>query len=99
MISTLYEVLQLMVLVLTVFFLVVAVEYRKLSFAIIAFAVGNLFLSMSFAVLGAPLVAVFNATVFSGAIAILFLSTMNLEEPEVEEAGLDQRPSEGDKIQ
>jgi NADH:ubiquinone oxidoreductase subunit 6 (subunit J) len=88
MISTLYEILQLLVLVLTVSFLVVAVEYRKLSFAIIAFAVGNLFLSISFAVLGAPLVAVFNATVFSGAIAILFLSAMNLESPEVEEEGL-----------
>ncbi|TFF84625.1 hypothetical protein EU524_00750 [Candidatus Thorarchaeota archaeon] len=96
MISTLYEVLQLVVLVLTVLFLMVAVEYRKLSFAIIAFAVGNLFLSMSFAVLGAPLVAVFNATVFSGAIAILFLSTMNLEAPEVEEEGLGYRASEED---
>lgn len=94
MISTLYEVLQLVVLVLTVLFLVVAVEYRKLSFAIIAFAVGNLFLSMSFAVLGAPLVAVFNATVFSGAVAILFLSAMNLESPEVQEEGLDGSSAE-----
>jgi NADH:ubiquinone oxidoreductase subunit 6 (subunit J) len=92
MISTLYEILQLLVLVLTVFFLMVAVEYKKLSFAIIAFAVGNLFLSISFAVLGAPLVAVFNATVFSGAIAILFLSAMNLESPEVEEEGLGTSP-------
>jgi NADH:ubiquinone oxidoreductase subunit 6 (subunit J) len=89
MISTLFEVLQLITLVLTALFLVVAVEYRRLSFAIISFAVGNLFLSIAFAVLGAPLVAVFNATVFSGAVAILFLSAMNLETPPGDDSDLE----------
>ncbi|MBN2227994.1 MAG: hypothetical protein JW779_00250 [Candidatus Thorarchaeota archaeon] len=85
MITTLLEVLQVIILVLMFIFLVVSIEYRKLSFAIIAFAVGNGFLSLSFFVLGAPLVAVFNLSVFSGAVAILFLVTMNLDTPENEE--------------
>jgi NADH:ubiquinone oxidoreductase subunit 6 (subunit J) len=85
MISNLIEVLQVVILVLMFIFLVGAIEYRKLSFAIIAFAVGNGFLSLSFFALGAPLVAVFNLSVFSGAVAILFLVTMNLDSSEVEE--------------
>ena len=85
MISTIIEVLQVAILVLSFIFLVGAIEYRKLSFAIVAFAVGNGFLSLSFFALGAPLVAVFNLSVFSGAVAILFLVTMNLETPEDEE--------------
>lgn len=85
MISTLIEVLQIIILILMFLFLAAAIEYRKLSFAIIAFAVGNGFLSLSFFILGAPLVAVFNLSVFSGAVAILFLAAMNLESPESEE--------------
>ena len=81
MISEPFEFVQLILLILTVAFLLLAVEYRKLSFAVIAFAVGNGFLSLAFFALGAPLVGAFNATVFSGAIAILFLITMNLDTP------------------
>ncbi len=94
MISTLIEVLQIGILVLMFIFLAVAIEYRKLSFSIIAFAVGNGFLSLSFFILGAPLVAVFNLSVFSGAVAILFLAAMNLENPEVEEEGLNSSEEE-----
>ena len=94
MISTLIEVLQVVILVLMFIFLVGAVEYRKLSFAIVAFAVGNGFLSLSFFALGAPLVAVFNLSVFSGAVAILFLVTMNLETPEDEEDDNETTTSE-----
>ncbi len=90
MISNLIEVLQVAILVLMLIFLVGAIEYRKLSFAIIAFAVGNGFLSLSFFALGAPLVAVFNLSVFSGAVAILFLVTMNLDSSEVEEEDVDE---------
>lgn len=85
MISTVIEVLQIIILIMAFLFLAIAIEYRKLSFAIIAFAVGNGFLSLTFFALGAPLVAVFNLSVFSGAVAILFLAAMNLESPEVEE--------------
>lgn len=84
MISEPFEFAQLILLILTVVFLLLAVEYRKLSFAVIAFAVGNGFLSLAFFALGAPLVGAFNATVFSGAIAILFLITMNLDAPGIE---------------
>ena len=94
MISTLLEVLQVAILVLMFIFLAVAIEYRKLSFSIIAFAIGNGFLSLSFFILGAPLVAVFNLSVFSGAVAILFLAAMNLENPEIEEEGLDTSEDE-----
>jgi NADH:ubiquinone oxidoreductase subunit 6 (subunit J) len=94
MISTLIEVLQVVILVLTFIFLVGAIEYRKLSFAIVAFAVGNGFLSLSFFALGAPLVAVFNLSVFSGAVAILFLVTMNLEDPKEEEDEIENTVSE-----
>ncbi|TFG31921.1 hypothetical protein EU527_11380 [Candidatus Thorarchaeota archaeon] len=94
MISTLIEVLQIIFLVMMLLFLVVAIEYRKLSFAIIAFAIGNGFLSLSFFALGAPLVAVFNLSVFSGAVAILFLAAMNLQPPEIEDEGLGNENSE-----
>ena len=94
MISTLLEVLQIIILVMMFLFLAVAIEYRKLSFAIIAFAVGNGFLSLSFFILGAPLVGVFNLSVFSGAVAILFLAAMNLESPAVEDEGLGTDESE-----
>ena len=94
MISTLIEVLQVVILVLTFIFLVGAIEYRKLSFAIVAFAVGNGFLSLSFFTLGAPLVAVFNLSVFSGAVAILFLVTMNLEDPKEAEDEIENKVSE-----
>ena len=93
MISTLIEVLQVVILVLTFIFLVGAIEYRKLSFAIVAFAVGNGFLSLSFLALGAPLVAVFNLSVFSGAVAILFLVTMNLDDPKEEEDEIENAVS------
>ncbi|NHJ13002.1 MAG: hypothetical protein EAX95_04960 [Candidatus Thorarchaeota archaeon] len=81
MISTVSEVIQLLILILTAAFFIIAIEYRKLSFSVIAFAVANGVLSLSFVILGAPYVAFFNCTVFSGAFAILFLTTMNLDEP------------------
>ena len=84
MISTLFEIAQLVILVIALVFFVVAIEYRKLSFAIIAFAVANSFLSLSFFALGAPVVAVFNLSVFSGAFVILFLAMMSMEAPEDE---------------
>jgi NADH:ubiquinone oxidoreductase subunit 6 (subunit J) len=81
MISEPFEFAQLIVLILTIVFLLLAVEYKKLSFAVIAFAVGNGFLSLAFFALGAPYVAVFNFSVFSGAVAILFLAAMSLDTP------------------
>ncbi len=87
MISEPMEFIQLLILILTVVFLIVAVEYRRLSFAIISFATGNGLLSLAFFALGAPYAAVFNFSVFSGAIAILFLAAMNLESPEEESGG------------
>ncbi|MBD3408067.1 MAG: hypothetical protein GF411_18245 [Candidatus Lokiarchaeota archaeon] len=86
MISEPFEFAQLIILVLAVVFLVIAIEYRKLSFAIISFAVGNGFLSLAFFALGAPIVAAFNFSVFSGAFLIVFLATMNLDAPEEEPA-------------
>ncbi len=94
MISEPFEFAQLIILVLAVVFLLLAVEYRKLSFAVIAFAVGNVFLSMLMFALGAPYVAVFNASVFSGAVAILFLATINLEDPGEEEDETTENDSE-----
>ncbi len=89
MISQPFEFAQLIVLILTVVFFLLAIEYRKLSFAVIAFAVGNGFLSLTFFALGAPFVAVFNFSVFSGAIAILFLAAMSLEAPAEDECPED----------
>ena len=82
MISTPFEILQLVVLILMLVFFVLAIEYRRLVFAIISFAVANGFLSLLFFVLGAPYVAVFNFSVFSGAVAILFLAVLNMEPPD-----------------
>ncbi len=84
-----FEFIQLIVLILTVVFFLLAIEYRKLSFAVIAFAIGNGFLSLTFFALGAPFVAVFNFSMFSGAIAILFLAAMSLEAPAEEECPED----------
>ncbi len=92
MISQPLEFVQLAILVLALGFLVVAVEHRRLALAIIAFAVGNGLLSLLYFVLGAPYVAVFNFSVFSGAIAILFLATMSLATPE-EAAGVPEDES------
>ena len=87
MISQPMEFIQLIILMLTVVFLIVAIEYRRLTFAVISFAVANGFLSLAFFALGAPYVAVFNFSVFSGAVAILLLATMSLESPENEQPG------------
>ncbi|NHI82907.1 MAG: hypothetical protein EAX81_01200 [Candidatus Thorarchaeota archaeon] len=89
------EVIQLLILVLTVVFFIVAIEYRKLSFSVIAFALANGILSLSFVILGAPYVAFFNCTVFSGAFAILFLTTMNLDEP----GEAETEPKTGDEVE
>ena len=90
MISEPFEIAQLIILVLVVVFLLLAVEYKKLSFAVIAFAIGNVFLSMLMFALGAPYVAVFNASVFSGAVAILFLATINLQDPDEDEESTEE---------
>ena len=90
MITQPIEFVQLFILVLAVVFLIVAVEYKRLYFAIISFALGNGFVSLAFFALGAFYVAVFNLTVFSGAVVIMFLTMMNLESPEDEkEEGSD----------
>ncbi|MCF2136565.1 MAG: hypothetical protein K9W43_04915 [Candidatus Thorarchaeota archaeon] len=94
MISEPFEFIQLMILILTVVFLIVAIEYRRLSFAIISFATGNGFLSLAFFALGAPYAAVFNFSVFSGAVAILFLAAMNLGAPEEESGNTTSETSE-----
>ena len=95
MISQLFEILQVIILILVFTFFVVAVEYKKLAFAIISFAIANGFLSLLFFALGAPFVGVFNFSVFSGAFAILFLATINLESPK-EESDVFSNDEEGE---
>ena len=94
MISEPFEFAQLIVLIMSIVFLLLAVEYKKLSFAVISFAVGMGFLSLAFFALGAPYVAVFNFSVFSGAVAILFLAAMNLDSPIEQDETETETPEE-----
>ncbi len=82
MISTPFGLLQLALVLLMLVFFALAVEYRRLVFGVVSFAVANGLLSLLFFILGAPYVAVFNFSVFSGAVAILFLAVINMERPE-----------------
>ncbi len=85
MITEPIEFLQLFILILAIVFMGIAIEYRRLVYSVISFALGNSWVSITFFILGAPLVAVFNFGVFSIAVVIILLATINMESPEVEE--------------
>ncbi len=90
MITEPIEFVQLLILILAIVFMGIAIEYRRLVYSVISFALGNSWVSITFFILGAPLVAVFNFGVFSIAVVIILLATINMEAPEDEEMNTEE---------
>ncbi|MEM3868573.1 MAG: hypothetical protein QXW47_07220 [Candidatus Jordarchaeales archaeon] len=73
-----------LLLALTIVLAVIAVEVKRLDYAVISFAGMCIVLGVLFYLLFAPWVAVLQLVIFAGAIAVLLLVTINVAREPVE---------------
>lgn len=73
-----------MLLVIAIVLAVIAVEVKRLDYAVISFAGMCIVLGLLFYMLFAPWVAVLQLAIFAGAIAVLLLVTINVAQEPVE---------------
>ncbi|RLF99844.1 MAG: hypothetical protein DRN49_03780 [Thaumarchaeota archaeon] len=72
------DLIQLILIVLTLTFAILSIEVKNLFHAIIFFALMCISIGSMFWMLNAPYLAVFQLTVYAGAVVALFLVTVTL---------------------
>ncbi|MFQ6081156.1 MAG: NADH-quinone oxidoreductase subunit J [Candidatus Bathyarchaeia archaeon] len=75
MIQTFLDITFLFLLILTVILSLLSIEHPNIMYALFFFFVMNVALGILYYMLGAPLVALVQLAIFSGAIVVLFLLT------------------------
>jgi NADH-quinone oxidoreductase subunit J len=85
MILEIGDIPNLVFLIATVAFIIMAIELKNLIKASIALGIGSALLAIVFFVLGAPIAAVFELSVCAGLVTILLLSAIGMLEKEESE--------------
>ena len=79
------DIANIIFLIATMIFIIMAIEMKNLIKASIALGIGSALLAMAFFVLGAPIAAVFELSVCAGLVTILLLSAIGMLEKEESE--------------
>jgi NADH-quinone oxidoreductase subunit J len=85
MIIEIGDIANIIFLIATMIFIIMAIEMKNLIKASIALGIGSALLAMAFFVLGAPIAAVFELSVCAGLVTILLLSAIGMLEKEESE--------------
>jgi NADH-quinone oxidoreductase subunit J len=85
MIIEIGDIANIIFLIATMIFIIMAIEMKNLIKASISLGIGSALLAMVFFVLGAPIAAVFELSVCAGLVTILLLSAIGMLEKEESE--------------
>jgi NADH-quinone oxidoreductase subunit J len=85
MIIEIGDIANIIFLIATMIFIIMAIEMKNLIKASISLGIGSALLAMAFFVLGAPIAAVFELSVCAGLVTILLLSAIGMLEKEESE--------------
>jgi NADH-quinone oxidoreductase subunit J len=85
MIIEIGDIANIIFLIATMIFIIMAIEMKNLIKASISLGIGSALLSIVFFVLGAPIAAVFELSVCAGLVTILLLSAIGMLEKEESE--------------
>jgi len=72
------DIIQILLIALTVIFAILSIEVKNLFKAIIFFALMCISIGAIYWILSAPYIAVFQLAIYAGAIVVLFLATVML---------------------
>lgn len=85
MIIEIGDIANIIFLIATMIFIIMAIEMKNLIKASISLGIGSALLAIVFFVLGAPIAAVFELSVCAGLVTILLLSAIGMLEKEESE--------------